>query len=79
MAYYQRNFVRLQDISLSYYFKDAVTKKLNLQNLKLYASGKNLITLTEWDGWDPEMGVGINSRSPYPVMKSYSFGLEVSF
>ncbi|WP_341228430.1 TonB-dependent receptor [uncultured Arcticibacterium sp.] len=78
-AYYQRNFVRLQDISLAYNFSDKLTEKLKVQNLKLYASGKNLLTLTQWDGWDPETGVGIDSRNPYPVMKSYSFGLEISF
>ena len=77
-AYYQRNFVRLQDISLSYNFDKKVTSKLKMQNLKLFVSGKNLLTLTQWDGWDPETGVGIDSRNSYPVMKSYSFGLEVS-
>ncbi|MCE6991215.1 TonB-dependent receptor [Dyadobacter sp. CY323] len=78
-GYYQRNFVRLQDISLSYNFNKTVTDRLRMQNLKLFVSGKNLLTLTKWDGWDPETGVGIDSRNPYPVMKSYSFGLEVSF
>ncbi len=78
-AYYQRNFVRLQDISLAYNFDKRLISKLKMQNLKLFVSGKNLLTLTKWDGWDPETGQGINSRDPYPVMKSYSFGLEVSF
>lgn len=78
-GYYQRNFVRLQDISLAYDFSKKVTDKLKMQNLKLFISAKNPLTFTKWDGWDPETGVGIDSRNPYPVMKSYSFGLEVSF
>lgn len=85
-AYYQRNFVRLQDISLSYTFDKRITDKLKMQNLKVFVSGKNLLTITDWDGWDPEvsppnqnLGQGITSSYSFPVMKSYSFGLEVSF
>lgn len=78
-AYFQQNFVRLQDISLAYTFDKQVTDKLKMQNLKIFVSGKNLLTLTDWDGWDPETGQGIESNNAFPVMKSYSFGLEVSF
>lgn len=78
-AFYQRNFVRLQDISLAYNFDRNISKKLGAQNLKLFVSGKNLLTLTDWDGWDPETGQGVSAYNAFPVMKSYSFGLEVSF
>ena len=65
----QRNFVRLQDLSLSYRFKTA----FNLDG-KIFFSGKNLFTLTKWEGWDPETGVGL--RDGRPVMRTYTLGLE---
>ena len=77
--YQQRNFVRLQDISLSYSLEPKFLKAIGLENLKVYISGKNLLTLTDWDGWDPETGQGITSTSAYPVMKSFCVGLDLSF
>jgi TonB-dependent starch-binding outer membrane protein SusC len=35
--------------------------------------------LTDWEGWDPETGQGVSSLQPFPVMKSYAVGLELSF
>lgn len=76
--YSQRNFVRLQDISLSYNFPKNLINKLQINNLRMYLSGKNLITLTKWAGWDPETGQGI-VRDGRPVIKSYTLGINVEF
>jgi TonB-linked SusC/RagA family outer membrane protein len=76
--YAQRNFVRLQDISLSYDFSENIKNTLRLQNLRLYFSGKNLLTLTKWNGWDPETGESID-RGGLPVIKSFTFGVDVEF
>ena len=77
--YCSRSFVRLQDISFAYQLKQSVVQKLGLEGVKLYISGKNLLTLTNWDGWDPETNQGIGSTNPYPVMKSYNLGVDISF
>ena len=61
--------------------------------MKLFVSGKNLLTLTDWDGWDPETNttltlddgtivntaLGITSLNAFPVMKSFAFGLDITF
>jgi len=73
-----RSFVRLQDISLAYNLGNGLTKKFGFGNAKIYLSGKNLMTFTKWDGWDPETGQGISSDA-YPVMRSYTLGLDISF
>lgn len=84
-AYYSRSFVRLQDISLAYNLKSTTAKNLGLEGFKIYVSGKNLLTFTNWDGWDPETGQGIRSNAEYtgaptmPVMKSFSAGIDISF
>ncbi len=73
----QRNFIRLQDVSLSYTFNSAKLKQYAINNLKVFVSGKNLITLTKWDGWDPETGLGFTPGRP--VMKNYTLGVNVEF
>ncbi len=86
-ALYARNFVRLQDISISYNLPKEVIKKVGLSSMKFFLSGKNLATWTNWRGWDPEpqrydngrlvtTGLADNGR---PVLKGYSLGLNVTF
>lgn len=83
-VYRSRNFVRLQDISLTYHFGKALTSKLSADNLSVFVSGKNLVTWTNWKGWDPETGVGLvdsfgDFNNARPVMKNYSAGVNVTF
>jgi len=73
----QRNFVRLQDVTLSFSFKKDIIRKLSISNLKLYVSGKNLLTFTKWEGVDPELGLGI--LPAIPIMSNYTFGLNLEF
>jgi len=76
--YIPRSFIRFQDVNLSYTFDRELLNKLSIDNLRLYFNGKNLLTLTKWPGWDPETGqtIQINGR---PVIRSYSFGIDVKF
>jgi hypothetical protein len=72
-----RSFIRLQDISLTYDFSSGIINKLGLGDLQVFVSGRNLLTITDWSGWDPETGAGMQGGRP--VMKSFTFGLDVSF
>ncbi|MCW0484499.1 TonB-dependent receptor [Gaoshiqia sediminis] len=74
----KRNFIRLQDVSLSYRFKRELLEKIKVSNLRVFFSGKNLLTLTNWEGWDPETGQGI-TRGGRPVLRSYTIGLNLEF
>ncbi|MBR5175301.1 MAG: SusC/RagA family TonB-linked outer membrane protein [Bacteroidales bacterium] len=76
--YQQRNFVRLQDLSLSYRLGKRMVKKIGAEDLALSFAGKNLLTFTKWVGWDPEMGLGASAASR-PVMRSYSLGIDLTF
>jgi len=75
--YTQRNFIRLQDVSLSYTFDKSIINKLDMRSLKVYVSAQNLITITDWQGWDPETGRGFDPGVPF--MKNFTFGLNVEF
>lgn len=75
--YAQRNFIRLQDVSISYTFNKSLLDRFNIRNLKVFISGKNLVTITKWRGWDPETGTGFTPGMP--VMASYTLGVNVEF
>ena len=77
-VFQQRSFVRLQDVSLSYRFGGNWVKSLNIQNLNVYVSGKNLATWTKWEGWDPETNQGL-INSGRPVMKGFAAGVNLTF
>ncbi|MDR0844221.1 MAG: TonB-dependent receptor, partial [Tannerella sp.] len=66
--YFQRSFVRLQNLTLSYKVPSAFLKKVGVNNFKVYVTGDNLITITDWYGWDPETGVGLSLWS-YTLMR----------
>lgn len=77
--YFARNFVRLQDVSLAYQLGGSLTERIGLGHAKIYVSGKNLLTFTKWDGWDPETSQGVGVNNAFPLMKAYTLGLEVTF
>ncbi len=76
--YGDRSFVRLQDVTLSYALGAPVAKKIGFQGIKVFVSGKNLATWTDWVGWDPETGSGLDTGGR-PVMRGLSVGLDVRF
>jgi TonB-linked SusC/RagA family outer membrane protein len=75
--YIQRSFVRLQNLTLSYRFPSAMLQKVGINNFKLYLTGTNLFTITDWDGWDPETGSGLGGD--YPLLRTYSLGINFDF
>ncbi|UOE52636.1 TonB-dependent receptor [Mucilaginibacter sp. SMC90] len=76
--YFSRSFVRLQDVTLSYKINNSFTKRLGIQNLSIFASGKNIHTWTKWQGWDPEIANGGLTISGRPLLKTYSLGLNLT-
>jgi hypothetical protein len=75
--YIQRSFIRLQNLTLSYRVPSALLKKMGINNFKVYATGTNLFTITDWDGWDPETNTGLGDE--YPLLKTYSMGINFEF
>lgn len=72
--YQDRSFIRLQDVSLQYNLHTEKLSRVKIQELQLFASGKNLYTWTKWKGYDPELG------GYYDMMnKSISVGCKLIF
>ena len=75
--YKSRSFVRLQDVSLSYTLPNEILQRLKVDNLRIFASGRNLLTFTKWPGYDPESWDS-NAGNDLPMPKTYSLGLSIS-
>ena len=73
----KHGFVRLQNVSLSYDFKQHFFEKTGIEALKVYASGRNLLTSTDWIGLDPENAGHI--AGPNPGIRTVSLGFNLSF
>ena len=76
--YEQPDFVRIKDISLSYDVPKAVIGKIGLNKLKVFVTGRNLFTITQWTGMDPDL-VDENAQRRIPMQKEYVFGLSLGF
>jgi len=76
--YVQRSFVRLQNVTLSYTLPKPFIQKIRLNRAKVFLNSKNLLTFSDWDGWDPETGTGL-SRGAFPLLRSYTAGLNIEF
>ena len=82
------SYLRLKNVTLGYTLPESLTKKAYIQKLRVYASCSNLFLLHKGSGdlpIDPEMnagqgglGLGTWGRT-YPITKSWSFGLQVTF
>lgn len=76
--YASRDFVRLQDASLAYTVPGSWLSKRKLGTLRLYVSGRNLVTWSVWPGFDPENGnSGLGNL--FPAARTVSLGLNLGF
>lgn len=78
------SYVRLKSLTLSY--NVPLPKKLFIRNLRVFVTGTNLLTYTNYSGFDPEVNsAGGNSLTPgvdggsIPQCRTYSFGFNVGF
>jgi TonB-linked SusC/RagA family outer membrane protein len=70
------SFVRLKSAELGYNFNKSQLKGLHLSSARIYLNGLNLLTLSSFKLWDPEMGT---SGLGYPIQKVFNVGLRVEF
>ncbi len=73
IPYVPTGFLRVQDLTLAYSVpSEKIQRILSIQGLSLLLSGRNLLTFTNWPGFDPE-----NSDTA-PMPKTITFGVDIS-
>jgi TonB-dependent starch-binding outer membrane protein SusC len=84
------SFARLKNLALGYNLPTTVAEKMKLSKLRIYVSAQNILTTTNYEGYDPEVnynsGGAVNGNrnlgldyGSYPNAKSYTVGLNIGF
>ncbi len=88
------SYIRIKNITLGYNLPSKVTESLSISSAKIYFTGSNLFTFTDYLGYDPESNnatsllsdssgnastyAGIDTAS-YPSQKKFTIGLDIKF
>lgn len=88
-------YMRIKNIQLGYTLPERIIKKLQMEKWRLYISASNLLTITDYKGFDPEIGVNSTGygdvfsanrdlqlgidRGVYPQPRMLLFGFNVTF
>jgi TonB-linked SusC/RagA family outer membrane protein len=80
------SYLRLQNVTLGYTLPKNLTRRLAMEKLRVYMSGQNLFTWTNYTGYNPEVNIRpTNALTPgedygtYPLARVLTLGLNISF
>jgi TonB-linked SusC/RagA family outer membrane protein len=80
------SYLRVKALTLAYNLPASLLSKVKMHNAKIYATGENLLTFTNYSGFDPEVNAfgGSNTLQgvdfgTYPQTRNLIFGLSVTF
>lgn len=78
------SYLRIKNIQLGYTFPESFANQIGFDEIRAYTQVKNLLTLTEYSGYDPEisndgvLNTGIDIGT-YPQPRTWSMGLNIKF
>lgn len=79
------SYLRLKNLQLGYRLPRNLLERYGVAGIKIWIGGENLLTFTNFEGLDPEVGVNHGTLSSgmnmyvYPVARTYMAGLMVNF
>ncbi|MBO7644467.1 MAG: SusC/RagA family TonB-linked outer membrane protein, partial [Bacteroidales bacterium] len=80
------SFLRLQTLTLGYTLPEKLTEKIHLRKARIYATGTNLLCLTKYSGFDPEVDTRRSTPltpgvdySAYPKSIGFVAGINLTF
>jgi TonB-linked SusC/RagA family outer membrane protein len=74
---YDASYVKLKALQIGYTLPKAWTSKAYISKLRVFVSGENLLTITNYPGVDPE--IGGNGFTSYPIPRILSGGINITF
>jgi len=74
-------YLRMKNLQIGYTIPRSITSKWYIQNLRVFFSAENLFTITDMpDQFDPELiGTSSYTSNGYPLSKTFSFGINLTF
>lgn len=83
------SYLRVKTVSLGYNLPTTLLARVKMTSARLYVTGQNLFTFTDYPGWDPEVNADYRSQTSNsnqgndfysaPQIKSVIFGLNIGF
>ena len=76
------NYLKLKTLTMGYSFPKKWSRKAGINELRVFISGENLFTWTNYTGLDPEtvnIATGMDYMSNYPLARKYTLGLTLKF
>ncbi|WP_461633409.1 SusC/RagA family TonB-linked outer membrane protein [Labilibaculum euxinus] len=79
------DYLRLKNLQIGYSLPKSVLDKLHIEKFRIYVSGDNLLTFTEYSGLEPEIGNNGNvfytgiDQGIYPQARVFSIGANITF
>jgi len=72
-------YFRIKNLQIGYTLPNSIAQKAGLKRVRIYLGSGNLLTLTKYTGFDPEIGGGSYGidRGVYPQARSYMVGLNL--
>lgn len=70
------SFLRLKSVEMGYTIPEVLSRKMYLNNLRVYFSGTNLANWSKFKLWDVEMG---SEGLGYPIQQVYNLGVQIGF
>ncbi len=83
---YDADYIRMTNLTVGYNFAEMFTEGI-MSNLTLYVSASNLFTITDYEGFDPDVAYGGDGASwasgvdlgLYPLPRTFMIGLNLTF
>jgi TonB-dependent starch-binding outer membrane protein SusC len=72
------DFLRIKSVNIGYDLATSVLKKSGIEKFRIYVSATNLLTFTNYDGLDPEVGYG-SSWDSGRLVDGYASGIDIGF
>lgn len=78
------SYLRLKNLQIGYTIPPRLLSRLQLEQFRVYVSGQNLLTITNYTGMDPEISSGSNvarnlDQGMYPQSRTFMLGLQMTF
>jgi len=79
------DFLRLKNLTIGYTLPTAVVENMSLSLLRLYLSGQNVFTITDYSGLDPELGLTQGNLqqnvdfAQFPQPRTFLLGVNIGF
>jgi len=75
------SYFRIKTLQVGYTLPNKLTQKAGINKIRFYVMANNLLTITKYTGFDPEIGGGSYGvdRGFYPQARTYFAGINVGF